>query len=271
MSALLSAPIAAGTERSSERRGSRRNFGKISVFLKAFFPLALAVAGLSGCPKSIPLKEMEDSTQSIERAEKGLAARCAKEELEAAKKMLAKAKSLMDMGDYEEAKKAFVAAKELAVKAEEAAQLRKEECLEKERNKNRPVKPPPAPPPVVVSRDTPTTDTRQMLETIYFDFNQYTLSERAKRILLRHAEWLKKHPDVKIEISGHCDQRGSVEYNLALGERRALAAKKFLVALGISPDRIKTISYGHQRLADPRYTEEAFAKNRRAEFRIIRK
>ncbi len=241
---------------------------KPKLYFSAIVSLFLLTS--SGCPKQLPLKDLEESSKAVERAGKGLASRCAKEELESAKRMLAKAKQLMDQGDYDRAKEAFNAAKELALKAEEAAQLRKEECLKKDiAKKNLP--PPPAPPQIEISKDQPIEDHRQSLQTIYFGFNQYTLSEEAKRILQHHAEWLKRHPNVKIEISGHCDQRGSVEYNLALGERRALSAKKYLVALGISPSRIKIISYGHQRPADPRHTEEAYAKNRRAEFKIIEK
>jgi peptidoglycan-associated lipoprotein len=82
---------------------------------------------------------------------------------------------------------------------------------------------------------------------------------------------LKKYSNVKIQIEGHCDERGTVEYNLALGERRANSTKKYLTSLGISPDRISTISYGKERPADPGHNEEAWAKNRRAHTIILSK
>ncbi len=82
------------------------------------------------------------------------------------------------------------------------------------------------------------------------------------------ADYLKKNPDVSILIEGHCDERGTDEYNLVLGEKRALSARNFLVGLGISPKRIYTISYGESMPADPRSNEEAWAKNRRCEFKI---
>lgn len=220
---------------------------------------------LAGCPKTAPNQEMKDALAAIDKARNGLAERCAKDEFASAQRMLEKAKKLMDEGQYDQARIAFEAAKELAAKAEEAARLNKEECL---KPKNTTASGPPSPPTVVPSQETPTTDTRRSLTTIYFGFNEYTITGEARRILQGHAEWLKQNGSVRIEVAGHCDQRGSVEYNLSLGERRALAVKKFLVDLGITAERIAIISYGHQRPADPSQTPEAYAKNRRAEFRI---
>jgi peptidoglycan-associated lipoprotein len=104
---------------------------------------------------------------------------------------------------------------------------------------------------------------------IYFDFDKYDLSSQARQILSEKAEFLEAHPDVRILIEGHCDERGTSEYNLALGERRAASAKQYLMSLGISADRISTVSYGEERPLDPGHTEEAWAKNRRAHFEII--
>jgi len=106
------------------------------------------------------------------------------------------------------------------------------------------------------------------LESIHFDFDKYNIRPPDREILARHAEWLKKNKNARITIEGHCDERGTVEYNLALGERRANAAKKYLVSLGVEAERIKTISYGKERPIDSRHNEEAWAKNRRAEFVI---
>lgn len=109
-----------------------------------------------------------------------------------------------------------------------------------------------------------------MSEKIYFDFDKSDLRPEAQAILKKKAEWLKKHPEFFLKIEGHCDERGTNEYNLALGYRRAQAAKNFLVSLGVSPDRIRTISYGEERPADPRHNEEAWAKNRRDEFKLLK-
>lgn len=104
------------------------------------------------------------------------------------------------------------------------------------------------------------------MQRIFFDFDQYTLSPQARQTLTANAEYLKANPRVNIQIEGHCDERGSDEYNLALGERRARAARDYLLSLGIAGDRLTTISYGEERPLDPASTEAAWAKNRRAEF-----
>ena len=109
------------------------------------------------------------------------------------------------------------------------------------------------------------------LYTIYFDFDKYTIKDTEKEKLAKNAEWLRKNPDVRILIEGHADERGEIEYNLALGEKRAISVKRYLVDFGISPDRISTISYGEERPVDPRHNEEAWAKNRRAEFVVIKR
>ena len=104
------------------------------------------------------------------------------------------------------------------------------------------------------------------LSTIYFAFDDYSLSEQAKKKLIENAAWLMNSPQREIIIEGHCDERGTDEYNIALGERRANSAKKYLVNLGVNPDQLSTISYGEERPADPGHDEDAWAKNRRVEF-----
>ena len=99
-----------------------------------------------------------------------------------------------------------------------------------------------------------------------FDFDDFSLTPEAKASLRDLAEWLLQNPPVYTLIEGHCDERGTNEYNLALGERRANSAKKYLVQLGVSPKRISTISYGEEKPLDPRSNEEAWAKNRRDQF-----
>jgi peptidoglycan-associated lipoprotein len=103
-----------------------------------------------------------------------------------------------------------------------------------------------------------------MLKDIHFDFDRYNIRPADAAILKENAALLNKYTNVKIQIEGHCDERGTVEYNLALGERRATSAKNYLVSLGIAPARISTISYGKEKPLDPRHNEEAWAKNRRA-------
>ena len=105
-------------------------------------------------------------------------------------------------------------------------------------------------------------------EDIHFEFDKSRLLPEAKKILREKAEWLSMHPDVTVTIEGHCDERGTNEYNLALGDRRAESARRFLTDLGISAGRLTTVSYGEERPLDPRHNEEAWAKNRRAHFVI---
>ena len=107
-------------------------------------------------------------------------------------------------------------------------------------------------------------------EKIYFDFDKSDLKPEARAVLRKKADWLLKHPEYSVRIEGNCDERGTNEYNLALGQRRADSAKKFLVTLGVDEARISTISYGEERPADPRHNEEAWAKNRRDEFKLIK-
>ena len=107
-------------------------------------------------------------------------------------------------------------------------------------------------------------------ENIYFEFDKADLKPEAQVNLKKKAEWLRFNPAYSVRIEGHCDERGTNEYNLALGERRAHSAKNFLVALGISAYRILTLSYGEEKPADPSHTEGAWAKNRRDEFKIVK-
>jgi peptidoglycan-associated lipoprotein len=106
-------------------------------------------------------------------------------------------------------------------------------------------------------------------ELIYFDFDKSELKPAAQETLTKKASWLKANRDYSVRIAGHCDERGTNEYNLALGERRANSAAKYLIALGVGEDRISTVSYGEERPADTGHNEEAWAKNRRDEFDLI--
>lgn len=101
-------------------------------------------------------------------------------------------------------------------------------------------------------------------DRVFFGFDSATLDDTARQTVERQATWLQQFPGVTVTIEGHCDERGTTEYNLALGERRATAVKDYLAALGIDPARVLTISYGEERPADPGHTESAFALNRRA-------
>jgi peptidoglycan-associated lipoprotein len=111
----------------------------------------------------------------------------------------------------------------------------------------------------------------KLLKDIRFDYDKYDIRPGDAEILRESGALLKRFTNVRIQIEGHCDERGTNEYNLALGERRSQSAKKYLISLGISPDRISIISYGEEKPLDPDSHEEAWAKNRRAHTVILSK
>jgi peptidoglycan-associated lipoprotein len=109
-----------------------------------------------------------------------------------------------------------------------------------------------------------------VLRTIYFGYDSDQLSGESRDTLRANADWLKSHRDVKVVIEGHCDERGTIEYNLALGEKRASAAREHLATLGVERLRIRVLTYGEERPAEPGHGEPAWAKNRRAQFMVER-
>jgi peptidoglycan-associated lipoprotein len=107
------------------------------------------------------------------------------------------------------------------------------------------------------------------LKDIFFEFDRYDLRADARDILKSNADWLKKNPSARVEIEGHCDERGTNEYNLALGARRSQAVKDYLVTLGISNERLSTISYGEEIPVCKEQSEDCRGKNRRARFVLV--
>lgn len=101
------------------------------------------------------------------------------------------------------------------------------------------------------------------LKMIYFDFDKFFIRDDARPVMQANAEWLKAHPNVKVRIEGTCDERGTIEYNQALGQRRAASAKKYLTDVGVSPSRISLISYGKEKPACTDHNETCWQKNRR--------
>jgi peptidoglycan-associated lipoprotein len=148
-----------------------------------------------------------------------------------------------------------------------------------------PATPPPAPQPPPATETVPIEDeyTRLrgmatdeiermgLLAEIHFDLDKADLREADRPILAKNAEALKKFDFLKVSIEGHCDERGTVEYNLALGERRAKAAQDYLVSLGVPADRLKTVSYGKEVPVCQQSNEECWGRNRRAHFAITGK
>lgn len=125
--------------------------------------------------------------------------------------------------------------------------------------------PPPPPPPVEEAEEEKVEEEEPIvLGDVFFDFDKSNIKEKYEKVLSENAEILLEHPEVNLLIEGHCDERGTNEYNLALGERRAKSAMDFYVAYGIPVKRLSMVSYGEERPFAKGHNEEAWAKNRRA-------
>lgn len=132
--------------------------------------------------------------------------------------------------------------------------------------------PPPAPPPVTVESIDEIrrrqNDGAEFLKTVYFDFDEAALRDDTVAALKSNAAWLKAHGTYKVVVEGHCDERGTIEYNLELGDRRARSVQDYLVSLGVSPAQLRKVTYGEERPADSGHGESSWSMNRRAEFKI---
>ena len=190
---------------------------------------------LAGCAKrTVVVNREQPSVQKSEEARRLEAERAAKEAKEAKERELARIREEeAKMAQGKELEKSLVAKKEKGIEGE-----------------------------VFESK---------LLKDIYFDYDKYEIRQEDEGILKENAAFLKENPKMKIQIEGHCDERGTAEYNLALGERRANHTKKYLVSLGITLDRISTISYGKEKPLDPGHNEEAWGKNRRAHIVVLSK
>ena len=133
------------------------------------------------------------------------------------------------------------------------------------------VPPEPVPEDSILSGSIDDINRNSPLQPAFFGLDSSEIDATAQRALEHNAEMLKKYPNFQISIEGHADERGTAEYNLALGERRAVSARNYLVSLGISADRVKIVSYGKEFPFDPGHNEEAWAKNRRAHFVVTAK
>ena len=190
---------------------------------------------LAGCPKKrVVFNREESSVQKSEEAKRLEAERAAREEREAKERELARIR-------------------EQEAKQPAGGELEKSLVAKKERG---------------IEGEVFET---KLLKDIHFDFDKYDVRREDEEVLKENAALLKKYPKTKIQIEGHCDERGTVEYNLALGERRANNTKKYLVSLGIASNRISTISFGKERPLDKGHSEEAWAVNRRAHTVLLSK
>ncbi len=203
--------------------------------------LCLSVTFLTGCAKKATLKEEAVVTQE----QKAVAQAPAVADDAAARERALREQALRDQAAREAAERAAREAAERA--AREAADRAKKEAAAKA---------------AAILKELQIAD-------INFDFDKYNLKPEAQEILKKGAPAYLKYTDYKLVVEGHCDERGTAEYNLALGEKRASEAAKYLADLGIDKTRIKTISYGKEMPLDKGHDEAAWAKNRRAHFVIF--
>jgi peptidoglycan-associated lipoprotein len=134
-----------------------------------------------------------------------------------------------------------------------------------------PVLPAPAPVDTIGSKDLDALNREGLLAPVFFSLDSFEIEAEGRTVLQASAQLLRQRPTWQVTVEGHCDERGTAEYNLSLGERRAVAAKAYLVSLGIGADRLRTVSYGKEFPFDPGHAESAWAKNRRAHFVITAK
>ena len=229
-----------------------------------FAALALLLAG---CPKPPPEGLITDAHGALALAAD--AERCAPAEYRATVRLIEQAQAAYDAKDYKAAERFANAARAQAEKAREAAS-QNPACREGG-EELAPVEPEPPYEEFGLGSDindqgipdTAPDSGPHTWTTIYFDFDSFEISSSAAQILSDHAAWLKQNPTVSISVAGHCDEAGSTEYNLALGERRARVVVNYLASLGLDRNRLRVVSYGEEMLASDKDN-----LNRRAEFKV---
>ena len=235
--------------------------------------MALLIFSLPAC-KTLPEKERKAAELAAKSSE--YAKKCGTDKYLAAQRLLKEARANVNDKKYDEARITFNTAEKLFREAEDEAK--------KDPACNKDLKDADDDKAKITERDInaanasasaeldPLDDPDYEMHRITFPFNSSELTDEARETLNLNARWLSKFTQFNVAIEGHCDNRGSIEFNLALGARRAESVKEYLVQLGIAPERINTISYGEERPLDEANDEEAWAKNRRAEFRkVLRK
>lgn len=233
-----------------------------------FAPLRIVALALllAGCPKPPPEGLITDAHGALALAAN--AERCAPAEYRAAARLVEQAQAAYEAKDYKAAERFANAARAQADKAREAAS-QNPDCREGG-EELAPVEPePPAEEfgtEEAVDAEEPATEGQggpHTWTTVYFDFDSFEISTSAAQILSDHAAWLKLNPAVSLVVTGHCDEAGSTEYNLALGERRARVVVNYFASLGLDRNRLRVVSYGEEMPASDKDN-----LNRRAEFKV---
>lgn len=218
--------------------------------------LICALMTLGACAKA-PEKALSDAEKALLAASGR--SECANEKYEAAEKLLAEARALVKKKDYDAAERKAIAAKRLADQAKAEGEANWEEC---QRRKNAVADAKKE--PVKATDDTDVA--KATLSKIYFAYDSDELTDSQRSTLEQNALWMRQNNDKSVTLEGHTDERGSVEYNLALGERRASTARRYLIQMGIDASKMRILSYGEEKPAAFGSSEEDFRQNRRVEF-----
>lgn len=215
---------------------------------------ACAMLFSTGCPQP-PTKALDDA----ERALLAASARkdCAQEKYAGATKLLAEARALNEAGKYDEAERKALAAKNLAEQAKLEADDSWEDCNRRDRAVAEVKKTDPKP-----TGDVPPAS----LSVVYFAYDSAELTPEQRQLLDQNALWMRQNKDKSVLLEGHTDERGSIEYNLALGERRASSARQYLEQLGVEASRLDILSYGEEKPAAFGQSPDDYRQNRRVEF-----
>ena len=241
--------------------------------MNKIFIVVISIVMLTGCPKP-PLQEIADAKAALESARIAGAQTYAPKEYSSAEGYVKKAQDDSDNRQYNDAKVEALTGKQLAEAAKQLALARQTKGTAGNEGEQSTT--------TSLLSGIGITESSiigrgslgegviiKQLKRISFAFDDYSLSNDAQTILIENAKWLSSNPGIKIQIEGHCDERGSEEYNLALGEKRANAAKDYLKQLGVASDRMWVISYGKERPLNPGHDEKAWAENRRDEFVVV--
>ncbi|MEM7679281.1 MAG: OmpA family protein [Myxococcota bacterium] len=222
--------------------------------------LALGLVAVAACASSNANMEVTAAQQAIDEARAAKAEDCAIDIFRSAEAALAAARELNAAGEADAAKAKAAEATALAGQARTASPPGCDQPKD-------PEPPPPPPPDETVSRSI---NIAQIASSpVYFDYNDASIRDDSKELLSRVAEALLNAPGQRLEVEGHCDVRGSTEYNLHLGERRAQAVMRYLIKQGVGAEQVSIISYGEERPVDLGASEDAHQRNRRAELKPL--
>ena len=218
---------------------------------------------MAGCPKP-PNQALDDAEEAVKQARSK--SECAEDKFRAAERLLEEAKQLTKEKKYDEAERKAKAAAKLAKQAKAKAEANWEDCQKRLAAQKKNVEKAGEEPKESQSAESQEPKRNLELETVYFGYDTADLSDSARQTLQKNLRWMKEHPNRDVVLEGHTDSRGSVGYNLSLGERRARSVKQYLIQLGIDGERLDVLSYGEEKPAAYGDSVSAYRKNRRVEF-----